>query len=124
LTRFGQRFGVALQMFNDIGDVSPKKENHTMRKALIRPSWVWAVAAKELETAEFTRFQYLMADPKQISGDDSLLFKRVVVKASDLAVVEFEGCLEELNCIIETNAHVAAISSLRALAQKVMTAYA
>ncbi len=124
LAKFGQRFGVALQMFNDIGDVSPKNKNQTISRPLVRPSWVWAVAARELEAAEFMRFQHLMGNPNQISSDDSLLLKRVVEKAHELATTEFETCLDQLNCIVETSAQVAAISSLRELAQKVMTAYA
>jgi geranylgeranyl pyrophosphate synthase len=124
LAKFGQRFGVALQMFNDIGDVSPKNKSQMICRPLIRPSWVWAVAARELEAPDFIKFQYLMGHPNEISGDDSLLFKRIVEKAQELAMAEFEACLDELNCVVETNAQVAAISSLRDLAQKVMTAYA
>jgi geranylgeranyl pyrophosphate synthase len=124
LAEFGRRFGVALQAFNDIGEFSPKKESINSGRPLIKPSWVWAIAARELVPTEFTRFQQVMFSPDDSSGESKLVLRRVLAKATELARVEFEACMDEINVLIETDAHKLAQSSLRALAEKVMRAYA
>lgn len=124
LAEFGQRFGVALQAFNDIGELTPKKETTNNRRPLLKPSWVWAIAARELEPTEFTRFQRLMRNLDDSSGESMILLRRVLVRATELARVEFETCMDEIDSLVETEAHKLAQSSLRELAQKVMNAYA
>jgi geranylgeranyl pyrophosphate synthase len=54
---FGQKFGVLLQMFNDLSEF---KKPHLQKEAgasAHRPSWLWACAAKELGDTEFSAFQ-------------------------------------------------------------------
>ncbi len=59
LNRFGHRFGVALQMFNDVGALAldsndPKKyEDFRLR----RPSWIWAVASRYLDDSDYQVFR-------------------------------------------------------------------
>jgi hypothetical protein len=48
----------------------------------------------------------------------------MVKRATELAVVEFENCMDEINSLVKTDAHKLAQSSLRELAEKVMRAYA
>lgn len=124
LAEFGQRFGVALQAFNDIGELTPKKEIINNGRPFIKPSWVWAVAARALEPTEFTRFQQFMRNRVDSSGESELVLGRVLARANELAKVEFETCMDEINSLVETDAHKLAQFSLQELAQKVMSAYA
>lgn len=124
LARFGLRFGVTLQMFNDIGDLSSRRDSGKVNRPLIRPSWLWAVAAQELSSADFSRFQSLMAGPSDSSPEDELLIRAVVEKATKLALAHLETCMDEIDHLVQTDAHRLARSSLRELAQKVMRAYA
>ena len=58
LDDFGRELGIALQMFDDIGNVtgarepSKKYEDFTLR----RPSWAWAWVAMNSSSAEYSRF--------------------------------------------------------------------
>ena len=139
LAKFGRSFGVALQMLNDTGEVSAKNassKNATSKNAtskndsskplgpLHRPSWVWAVAAQELKPDEFLTFQNVMRRPSESSPADVLLLNLVLAKATQLALAEFEICMDEMNSVVQNNAHPATLSWLRELAQKVIMAYA
>lgn len=63
LDEFGHRFGVALQMFDDVGNLSVKQTDgkpdgkQYEDLSLRRPSWVWAVAAEELDDETFEEFK-------------------------------------------------------------------
>jgi geranylgeranyl pyrophosphate synthase len=124
LAKFGLRFGVALQMFNDIGEVSQRNESINAHRPLQRPSWVWAVAARELEPADFSRFQRLASQATASADEDELLLRHVLAKANELAHAEFKTCMDEINDLVETDAHKATRLLLQELAQKVMRAYA
>ena len=53
---FGVRFGMALQMFDDIGnfnDSPPKRKEDLINR---RPSWLWAVASTLCSPADYARF--------------------------------------------------------------------
>ena len=58
LDEFGQEFGVALQMFNDLGNVIGKCEPSKRYEDLIlyRPSWVWACAAVSSTPRNYKQF--------------------------------------------------------------------
>lgn len=56
LESFGQAFGVALQMFDDIGNVFVSGSKQYEDLLLRRPTWVWAVAAREYSAEDFTEF--------------------------------------------------------------------
>ena len=122
LAKFGRRFGVALQMLNDIGDVT--KKNPNPRGPLQRPSWLWTVAARELASEDFLQFQTMMCRPDEAFNGQILASHPVVVKAGQLAMDEFEKCMEEICSVLKTDVHLATLSWLRELAQKVMIAYA
>jgi geranylgeranyl pyrophosphate synthase len=55
---FGLRLGVALQMFDDIGNLRSRRDPAKRFEdlALRRPSWVWACVAKCTSPAEFREF--------------------------------------------------------------------
>jgi hypothetical protein len=82
------------------------------------------VAAQELKPDEFFMFQNVMRKPSESSPADAVLLNRVVAKATELALAEFETCMDEMNSIVQNNVHLATLSWLRELAQKVMMAYA
>lgn len=56
LLDFGLRFGIALQMFDDIGNftAAPPKRKEDLR--LRRPGWLWAVASEQVGAADYGRF--------------------------------------------------------------------
>lgn len=59
ISRFGIEFGVALQMFDDIGNVSEKTPRDPKRFEDLkgdRPSWVWAAAAEQLSESDYSTF--------------------------------------------------------------------
>jgi len=58
LDQFGANLGVALQMFDDVGNVGGKREPAKRYEDLFlyRPSWVWAWAARETSAEDFRRF--------------------------------------------------------------------
>jgi geranylgeranyl pyrophosphate synthase len=59
LSDFGHAFGIALQMFDDIGNVVGLKDPSKRWEDLIlgRPSWIWACAALTFSADEYARFQ-------------------------------------------------------------------
>jgi geranylgeranyl pyrophosphate synthase len=58
LNEFGHRFGIVLQMFDDLGNVTGKKEPAKRWEdlRLRRPSWVWACAAEICSGELFQEF--------------------------------------------------------------------
>lgn len=63
LERFGKGFGIALQMFDDLGNLlgrkEPEKRCEDLR--LRRPTWVWACLASELPEAWYEEFRSRVA---------------------------------------------------------------
>jgi geranylgeranyl pyrophosphate synthase len=58
LDEFGHDLGVALQMFDDVGNVQGKREPAKQYEDLLlhRPSWVWACAARDYTPDDYRRF--------------------------------------------------------------------
>jgi geranylgeranyl pyrophosphate synthase len=58
LDEFGHDLGVALQMFDDLGNVRGKREPAKQYEDLLlrRPSWVWACAAQDFGRDDYRRF--------------------------------------------------------------------
>ncbi len=58
LQEFGEGLGVALQMFDDLGNVNSKREPSKRFEDLMlyRPSWVWALAAKHGSSDDYRKF--------------------------------------------------------------------
>jgi geranylgeranyl pyrophosphate synthase len=58
LDEFGQDLGVALQMFDDLGNVQGKREPAKQYEDLLlhRPSWIWACAAQDYPPKDYRRF--------------------------------------------------------------------
>jgi geranylgeranyl pyrophosphate synthase len=127
LAAFGRRFGVALQMFNDIGEVVAGPAAAGAQRSFRRPSWVWAVAAKELAAADYDRFQAMMREPGALESYDRLARHEVIGEAVRLACEEMEQTLALVAGLAEAPqdvGHARAVSAVRELARKVMSAYA
>ena len=58
LDDFGHELGVALQMFDDVGNVRGKREPAKQYEDLLlhRPSWVWACAAQDYTPDDYGHF--------------------------------------------------------------------
>ena len=58
LDEFGHDLGVALQMFDDLGNVQGKREPAKQYEDLLlhRPSWVWACAAQDYSRDDYRQF--------------------------------------------------------------------
>jgi geranylgeranyl pyrophosphate synthase len=50
---FGQRFGCALQMFNDLCGLTTSKQCASRDLSMRRPSWIWLVAAQNLSKEDY-----------------------------------------------------------------------
>jgi geranylgeranyl pyrophosphate synthase len=63
LDEFGHDLGVALQMFDDLGNVQGKREPAKQYEDLLlrRPSWVWACAAQEYPPQDYRGFSEAVA---------------------------------------------------------------
>lgn len=76
LKDFGVSFGIALQMFDDIGNLLPRSGKTPDPKQyedlkLRRPSWVWSVAAQTSSPKEYDRFREavkLLPDPSWVES--------------------------------------------------------
>ena len=73
LDEFGHGFGISLQMYDDLGNVSGKKEPSKRFEDLAsrRPGWVWACAAQNSSEEEFRKFAGAVGnlpDEKQVSN--------------------------------------------------------
>jgi hypothetical protein len=66
----------------------------------------------------------MMCRPDEAFNGQILASHPVVVKAGQLAMDEFEKCMEEICSVLKTDVHLATLSWLRELAQEVMIAYA
>lgn len=78
LERFGDSFGVALQCFDDVGNTSTRMpmEKRFEDLKLLRPTWLWAVAAEEFSQREFSAFM----DVVQKYKDDPVVLDRELEK--------------------------------------------
>lgn len=123
LAEFGHRFGVALQMFNDLGEFLNKGTIPTRPKTLTKPSWVWAVAAKQLSAEGFSDFQKIMAQTECALPLNDAFFSEIINEAKRLATYEFEKCIDDVSILIEVDSQETIRSSIDQLIKKVMCAY-
>jgi geranylgeranyl pyrophosphate synthase len=63
LDEFGHDLGVALQMFDDVGNVQGKREPAKQYEDLLlrRPSWIWACAAQDYPPEDYRGFTEAVA---------------------------------------------------------------
>jgi geranylgeranyl pyrophosphate synthase len=100
LGNFGYRFGTALQMLNDVGNLHSTADPEKRKEDLLlkRPSWVWAVAATELPPAQYQiflqRLEHIGADPQAL--DDFIAHHGLDKTAKEIAIRELNQAFTEL----------------------------
>ncbi len=127
LGEFGKKFGIALQMLDDLGNFAGKAGQAEAKPdpkrwedlKLRRPSWVWASVARHADEAEFTDF---VAAVRALPDEAPLLMwtkgKPVIQQARAEAEAFLEAALSELEGAVGASLAVEEIKALgRALAK-------
>ncbi len=126
IDRFGHQFGVALQMFDDIGNLvsnkNPDKRFEDLKNA--RPGFVWSVAAEMMTKEEFSLFCSLVPRLPETERDVVGLLNevRVIERARAKANIYLEVALKKLDSP-PLSPDEATIARLRTLQQELTTAY-
>lgn len=123
LERFGKRFGIALQMYDDIGNVvSVRNEKKWLEDIrLKRVTFVAAVAAERLNDHEFLDLIRLVKDERFGEARTYLLDKGVIQSAKERAGENLFEALATLQREIAISA--SQIEFLEGLQRKLMMAY-
>jgi geranylgeranyl pyrophosphate synthase len=117
LSRFGFEFGVDLQKFNDLKDYRPEVLSESFQQgSLVRPSWVWATAARILDDDEFKVLQ----DGVSRGLISCKLRDRAVAEARARAEASLRSNLKHLE---DHFAKSPALKRVRDLASNIMEAY-
>ena len=128
LEKFGGGFGQALQMFDDISMGSRGKLDEKLREdlVLLRPTWVWAVAAQELSAADYSHLLALAKDPASTPEQifSRLQDSKIFLRASESAREFLSICFFELRSSLDQNIlQSAAWIELEALTQELVGVY-
>lgn len=104
LDEFGQELGVALQMFNDLGNVIGKCDSSKRYEVLklYRPSWVWACAADNSTPRHYKQFcaafgRLPNAEELEVWMREHNLMQRVRASARNYLDAAFHRLEERLN---------------------------
>jgi geranylgeranyl pyrophosphate synthase len=129
LDEFGRDLGVALQMFDDLGNVIGKCEPSKRYEDLIlsRPSWVWACAAQRSRPADYRDF---VAAARKLpeAGDFQTWMERhcLVQETRQSARAHLDRSFDNLKNRLSAE-HVRwsarALDELRALGEEIAVAY-
>ncbi len=112
LARLGHDFGVLLQMFNDLAEFGPYAQPaDAAPPPFIRPSWIWAVGARNLAAGEFDEFREWMA-----AGAPASRPQPVVAEARAEAHRRMEQWLETIE---EAFGRTLALRQVKELAKRV-----
>ena len=125
LRKFGTRFGVALQMFDDLGNLkvhgTDEKQYEDLR--LRRPSWVWAVAAENFDAAAFDGFLQAVRSLPDDSGLRKWLGeKRLPAVGRDLAREYLAAAVRELATEVDRGRE-SALAETQILAERLSRSY-
>lgn len=124
---FGLRLGIALQMFDDIGNIAscrdPAKRYEDL--ALRRPSWIWACAARGSLPEEFSDFVACVRRlPDTVALAGWLGARRLAEDAKDEARAFLANACRALEeTAAESRFSADALAELRELGAKVALAY-
>jgi geranylgeranyl pyrophosphate synthase len=129
LDDFGRDLGVALQMFDDVGNLIGKFEPSKRYEDLMlrRPSWVWACAANNLSPSDYRRFVAAVRQLPEVDALESELMEldlATMTRASarqhlDRAFFRLEACLDSA----AVTWSYPAFKELRQLGEEVAVAY-
>jgi geranylgeranyl pyrophosphate synthase len=135
LDEFGHRFGIALQMFDDLGNLRPtpgvsaEQSKRFEDLYLRRPSWVWASAAKSFEDREYREFvEAVRRLPNESFLVPWLELHEFLPRAKKMAREWLEESLSLLTeslgeNLAEDSALAEVLEDVRELAEKVAHAY-
>jgi len=84
LDDFGRQLGVALQMFDDIGNVTGVREPAKRYEdfTLNRPSWAWAWAASQSSAEEYAQFTAAVAQLPDANRLEAWIAKHQLVSGA------------------------------------------
>lgn len=131
LDAFGHQFGVALQMFDDIGNLvadpslPPEQTKRFEDLYLRRPSWVWGAAARLLDSRDYGQ----LVDAVRRLPNESFLIPWIEVhqfvpRARELARDGLETSLRNwIDRMGQDAESLPAVAAIRELAWKVANAY-
>ncbi len=124
---FGLRFGMALQMFDDIVNASSRRDPAKQYEDLVlrRPSWLWACAARGSSPQQFSDFVACVKRLPDTAALNAWLERHRLIESAKLQAREFLanacGILEESAADLRFSSD--ALQQLRDLGQKVALAY-
>jgi geranylgeranyl pyrophosphate synthase len=129
LDRFGCDLGVALQMYDDLGNVlgirEPSKQYEDL--VLYRPSWAWACAAKSTLPNEYDRFVAAVNNLPTADEVDSWIDRHnLIQKMREGARCRLDTAFQRLELGLQAQhvrSSVRGLEELRALAAEVSAAY-
>jgi geranylgeranyl pyrophosphate synthase len=129
LDDFGRELGVALQMFDDLGNIlgvrDPSKRYEDL--TLYRPSWAWASAAKTSSPQSYQRFVSAvnkLPDAREL--ETWINHHQLVQTMRDAARNQLESAYSHLRARLECrniNWSVRAFEELRKLGEEITIAY-
>ena len=129
LDDFGRELGVALQMFDDIGNVTGAREPSKRYEDFFlgRPSFAWAWAADNTSCVDYSRFVGAIAKLPDPNDIESWLFQHDLVAAGRAsATLHMERTFDKLMNDLDERRITwsrCAYEELRALGQEISRAY-
>lgn len=131
IEKFGNRFGIALQMFDDLGNLLAKPDPNQQESKrhedlmLRRPSWIWAVAASHLKPEDFKAF---MRAVDQLPEEEALMTwlsqNSFPKEARSQALSHMNLSLEELEKQLEWSPReIKGLEFLKQLGERLSKAY-
>lgn len=98
---FGQSFGCALQMFNDLGEFVRSTSGLNKDLFLRRPSWIWAVASESLAPADYAslakRLGSIARSEDMMAINEVLREKNLLQEARVRAQEKMQECMALLS---------------------------
>ena len=117
LREFGMRFGVALQMFDDIGNLSLPLSNPKRFEdfRLLRPTWIWASVASNASDSDYSDF---LAAVRELPNEANLLAWLKRFQSVERARAEAELYLVETKLSLGLS-----VSKIDSLFERIRTSY-
>jgi len=127
ISDFGNKFGIALQMFDDLGNTQTKipsdpKQFEDLKNK--RPSWVWASAAQYLDSFQYQEFLNKVAElPETESLENYLSQADWMKRAFNEACEYLDQAWLEFRKKTENQASLSVIEEIEALVDKLKRSY-
>jgi geranylgeranyl pyrophosphate synthase len=127
LEDFGHAFGVALQMFDDLGNLHARQDPGKRFEDLIlrRPSWVWACAAESSSKKDYEQFVAAVQRlPEASALEEWLAISNLALQARLRAQEHLAHSYEQLKLNLgRSHVDPIALQRLRVLGQQLAEAY-